>query len=339
MATKTEISTTSKDLLKQILKASKSDYAGMMMTSELLDKTDVTSTDIPALNIALQGMVNGGFDSGVITIAGKSKHFKTLFALNMASAYLAKHEDAILVFLDSEFGSPREYFHMFKGNSKERIVHIPVTTVENVRTEVVNLLKDMTRDQKVIFILDSIGNLSSEKENADAESGKDTVDMTRAKALKSFFRIVTPQLKLKDKTLIGINHTYQTLEMFSKEVTSGGTGGVYNSDTIFMIGKQQEKEGTEIVGWNFVIKIEKSRFVKELMKIPILVTYDANIYKYSYIWELAVEFGIIQSPSKGYYSYGDDKKHRRNALETPELMQSICDDEQFQQLVEHKFIL
>ncbi len=336
--------TSSKDLIKQILKSTKSDYADMLMTSKLLDKSDLTVTDIPAVNVALSGRVDGGFDSGVISIAGKSKHFKTLFALNMASSYLHKHEDAVLVFLDSEFGSPRDYFHMFKDGAKDRIIHIPVTTVENLRTEMVNLLKDMTRDQKVIFIVDSIGNLSSEKENADAESGKQTVDMTRAKALKSLFRIVTPQLKLKDKTLIAINHTYQTLEMFSKEVLSGGTGGVYNSDTIFIIGKQQEKEGTEIVGWNFVINIEKSRFVKEKSKLVVLVTYDANIYKYSNIFELGVEFGMIENPSKGYYAWktpeGEEpKKLRRNKIETDEIMEELLADEKFKQLVESKYIL
>ena len=341
----TEISKTGKDLLKQLLSADKDQYTDTLMNSVLLDKNDLTSTDIPALNIALQGDVLGGYDSGVIQIAGKSKHFKTLFALYMASAFMHKHEDAIMVFFDSEFGSPRTYFHMFSEHAKQRIIHKPVLTIEDLKTKISNLMKDVTRDQKVIFVLDSLGNLASEKETQDAMDGKSTVDMTRAKAAKSLFRIATPQLKMKDIPFFVINHTYQTLEMFSKEVTSGGTGAIYNSDTIFMIGKQQEKEGKDLLGWNFIININKSRFVKEGQKIGILVTYDGGISKYSGIWDLAVEFGIIDSPSKGYYTYGKAEegeelpKQRRKAMETDELMQTIVDNEQFQQLVQHKFLL
>ena len=204
-------------LIKKIKKNSKNDMISELMNAEVLNEKEIISTEIPALNIALSGSIDGGFTSGVTTLAGKSKSFKTLFALEMAKGFLKKHDDAILVFFDSEFGSPLSYFESF-GDSKDRILHVPVTTVEELRTEVANQLNGLDREDKVIFIIDSIGNLASIKETEDALDGKQVVDMTRAKAIKSFFRIVTPKLVLKNIPMITINHTYDcgTADMLVK---------------------------------------------------------------------------------------------------------------------------
>lgn len=327
------------ELMKKIKKSSKSDLISEITKTELLNEKEQIPTHIAALNIALSGAVDGGFTAGITTFAGKSKSFKTLFALEMARGFLALHEDAVLVFFDSEFGAPISYFDKF-GDDKERILHVPVTTVEELRTEMTNQLTALDRDDKVIFIVDSVGNLASIKETDDAESGKQAVDMTRAKMLKSFFRIVTPKLVMKNIPCVVINHTYDTIEMFSKQVMTGGTGNVYASDTIIFVGKQQEKEGTELKGWNFILNIEKSRYVREKMKIPVLVTYEGGIDDYSAIFDLAVEFGIIENPTKGFYSYGDSGKVRRAKLEhDPEVMEAILEDEKFKQLVESKYKL
>lgn len=325
-------------LMGKIKKNSTNKMIDEILKTDLLNQKEMITTDIPSLNIALSGSVNGGFNAGITTLAGKSKSFKTLFALEMAKAYLKKHEEAVLVFFDSEFGSPLSYFESF-GDARDRILHVPITTVEELRTEMVNQIDGLDREDEVIFIVDSIGNLASIKETEDAREGKNTVDMTRAKAIKSFFRIVTPKLVMKNIPMITINHTYMTLEMFSKEVMTGGTGNVYAADTILFIGKQQEKEGTELKGWNFILNVEKSRYVREKSKIPILVTYAGGIDKYSGVFDLALEFDIIESPSKGFYSYGDSGKVRRKMLETPEIMDQILNDEKFQQLVESKYKL
>lgn len=322
------------------MKNSKNPYIDKLMDSELLSRENLIPTNIPALNIALSGDVTKGFGSGVITIAGKSKHFKTLFALEMCKAFLQTNEDAVLVFFDSEFGSPREYFKSF-GDASDRIIHIPVTTVEEFRTEIINQIEGIERADKVVFMLDSIGNLASMKEFDDAVSGKQTVDMTRAKVVKSIFRLITARLKLKDKTLFTINHTYQTLEMFSQEVMGGGTGTIFASDTIIFMGKQQEKDGKDLVGYNFILNIEKSRFVKEKSKIGVLVTYEGGIYKYSAIFDLAVELGFLEVPSQGFYSLpGEDKKLRRKVIEDDsETMESILNNPDFQELIRKKYQL
>lgn len=326
-------------LMDKIKKNSKNSMIDQIIKTDLLNEKELVSTNIPALNIALSGSINGGFNAGITTLAGKSKSFKTLFALEMAKGYLNHHQESVLVFFDSEFGSPLSYFESF-GDSKERILHVPVTTVEELRTELSNQLEGLDREDEVIFIVDSIGNLASIKESEDAESGKQAVDMTRAKMMKSLFRIVTPKLVMKNIPMIVINHTYDTIEMFSKQVMTGGTGAVYASDTILFIGKQQEKEGTELKGWNFILNVEKSRYVREKEKIPILVTYEEGIKKYSGIFDLAVELGVIESPTKGWYQLsGTEDKKRRKELESDEVMKSIVDDEKFQQLIESRYKL
>jgi hypothetical protein len=145
-----------------------------------------------------------------------------------------------------------------------------------------------------MIVIDSIGNLASKKEVEDALDGKSVVDMTRAKGIKSLFRMVTPHLNLKDIPMVTINHTYKTLELYSKDVVGGGTGSYYSADNIFILGRQQEKnKDNEIEGYTFVINVEKSRYVREKSKIPFLVTFDGGINKYAGLLEIAQETGHV----------------------------------------------
>jgi hypothetical protein len=125
--------------------------------------------------------------------------------------------------------------------------------------------------------------------------------MSRAKALKSLFRIVTPHLNLKDIPLIAVNHTYQEIGLFPKAIVSGGTGIYYSADAIWIIGRQQDKVGTEIQGYHFVINIEKSRHVKEKSKIPISVSWDGGMVKWSGLMDVAEKGGYIRKPKVGWY--------------------------------------
>lgn len=330
-------------LMKKILKESKNPYINALEDSEFLNRDDPIITHIPAMNLILSGKIDGGFDSGIVSIAGKSKHFKSFFALHMAKAFLKKNPDGIIVFFDSEFGSPIKYFKLVMGDEydPDKFVHAPILSVEDLRTQMLNMLESSERGDKLMFIVDSVGNLASMKETEDTLDGKNTVDMTRAKALKSMFRLITPRLTMKNIPLVNINHTYQTLEKFSKEVQGGGTGNIYASDTIIFVGKQQEKDGKDLLGYSFILKSEKSRYVREKMAIPVLVMYDGGIYKYSGMFDLAVSYDIIKCPSQGYYTYGDsDKKLRRKVIEADDkIMEEIINDEKFKQLVESEFML
>lgn len=291
-------------LLDKIAKNSKLKHSAPIMNSDVFGQKESVPTQIPMINTALSADIEGGIIPGLLTLAGPSKHFKTAFALVMASAFLKKYDDAILLFYDSEFGSPESYFTSF-GLDMDRVFHSPITNIEELKFDITSQLQNIEKKDKVIIVIDSIGNLASKKEVEDALDGKSVADMTRAKQLKSLFRIVTPHLSLKDIPLIVVNHTYKTQEMYSKDVVSGGTGVMYSSDAVWIIGRQQEKVKTEITGYNFIINIEKSRHVREKTKIPISVTFEGGIQKWSGMFEIAQALGYIRMPKSGWYEAMD----------------------------------
>jgi len=246
-------------IMDKLKKNSRIKESAILNKSKLFTNQDMVPTPVPMINVALSGDPDGGLTSGLTVLAGPSKHFKTSFGLLMAAAYLKKHDDAIMLFYDSEFGSPQSYFESF-GIDTSRVLHTPITDVEELKFDVVNQLEAIEKEDKVIIVIDSIGNLASKKEMEDAKNEKSVADMSRAKALKGLFRMCTPYLSMRDIPMLAINHTYQTMEMFSKAVVSGGTGIYYSADNIWIIGRQQEKEGKDIKGYNFIVNIEKSRF-------------------------------------------------------------------------------
>jgi len=288
-------------LRDRLIKNSTVEHTALLEDSKIYTKKDMIPTPVPMINVALSGTVDGGITPGLTMLAGPSKHFKTGFALLLASSYRRKYKDAMILFYDSEFGTPQGYFKTF-GIPLDSVVHTPITDVEELKHDISVQLQNLQRDDKVIIVIDSIGNLASKKETDDALEGKSVADMSRAKALKSLFRIVTPKLTLKDIPMVVINHTYKEIGMFPKDIVGGGTGSYYGSDNIWIIGRQQDKDGTEIAGYHFVINVEKSRYVKEKSKIPITVSYDGGINKWSGLLDLAIEAGIIVKPKNGWYA-------------------------------------
>ena len=287
-------------LLEKLQKSSRVTGAEVLSKSQFFGEKELTSTAVPMINVALSGSLDGGLASGLTVLAGPSKHFKTSFALLMASSYLKKYDDAVLLFYDSECGSPQSYFESFDIDTS-RVLHTPVTNVEELKFDLVNQLQEIDRKDRVIVIIDSVGNIASKKEVEDALNEKSVADMTRAKALKGLFRMVTPMLTLKDVPLLAVNHTYMEQGLFPKQIVSGGTGIMYSADNVWIIGRQQEKSGTEIQGYHFVINVEKSRFVKEKSKIPITVTWEGGIEKWSGLLDVALEGGYVIKPKNGWY--------------------------------------
>lgn len=290
-------------ILDTLKKSSTIKQSQILSESKFFDEVKVT-TSVPAMNIALGGALDGGFGCGLTVWAGPSKHFKTNFTLFMLKAYMDAHPDAICLFYDSEFGSPQAYFQSF-GIDTSRILHSPVTNIEELKFDIMNQLENIKRGDKVLIVLDSAGNIASKKEVDDAMEGKSVADMSRAKQLKSLFRMVTPHLKMKQLPMVVVNHTYQTQEMYSKAVVSGGTGIYYSADQIFILGRQQEKDGTEVTGYNFIINVEKSRFVREKSKIPVTVLHGSGISKYSGLLDMALLSKHVVKPSNGWYSRVD----------------------------------
>lgn len=210
------------DLKSRLIKASTSKLTADLTKSKLFNKRDVIRTRIPLLNIALSGQIDGGLSSGLTIYAGFSRSFKTLFGLTTVAAYMKKYPDAITLFYDSEFGASEAYFKSM-GVDLDRVVHTPIQSVEQLKIDLVNQLESIERGEKVIIFIDSIGNTASKKETEDALNEKEKVDMTRAKSLKSLFRIITPYLTIKDIPCVAINHTAQEIGgMYPKEIMGGG---------------------------------------------------------------------------------------------------------------------
>jgi hypothetical protein len=168
--------------------------------------------------------------------------------------------------------------------------------------------------------------------------------MTRAKAIRSLLRIITPHLTMKDIPCVVINHIYQTMEMYSKAVVGGGTAVMYSANQIFIISKSQEKDGSDLVGWNFTINIEKSRFVREKAKLPFTVKFEGGISKWSGLLDIALESGHIVKPSNGWYSKVNTetgeieaKKYRLKETENKEFWSSIILDQSFDSWVKQNY--
>ena len=301
--------------MDKLKKNSKLKHTAILSESRFFNEKDFTTTDVPMINVALSGSVDGGLSSGMIVLAGPSKHFKTSFALLMASAYLKKHKDAVMLFYDSEFGSPQAYFKQFDIDTA-RVLHTPIVNVEELKFDLIGQLENLDRKDNVIVVIDSIGNLASKKEMEDTINEKSVADMSRAKALKGLFRMTTPYLAMKNIPLLAVNHTYMEIGLFPKAIVGGGTGIYYSADNIWIIGRRQNKTGTEVTGYDFVVNIEKSRYVKEKSKIPVTVSWEGGVEKYSGLLEVALAAGYVAKPSNGWYCRADK--------ETGEMMDPKC---------------
>ena len=288
-------------IMDKLKKNSRIKGTEVLENSIYFGEKDIVTTDVPMINVALSGDIDGGLTNGLTVLAGPSKHFKTSFALLMASAYLKEHKDAVLMFYDSEFGSPQSYFEAF-GIDTSRVLHTPIVDVEQLKFDLVNQLDTIERDDKVIVVIDSIGNLASKKELEDALNEKSVADMSRAKALQGLFRMVTPYLTMKNIPLLAVNHTYQEIGLFPKAIVSGGTGIYYSADNIWIVGRRQQKKGTDVTGYHFIINVEKSRFVKEKSKIPVEVTWEGGIASYGGLLEVGLAGGYVTKPNVGWYA-------------------------------------
>ena len=330
-------------ILDKIKKNSSIKDSAILAKSKFFNNKDMIQTAVPIINVALSGKLDGGLTPGLTMWAGPSKHFKTAFSLLMAKSYMDKYPDAALLFYDSEFGTPQSYFDSF-GIDTNRVLHTPLTDIEQLKFDIMSQLTNLERGDKLIIVIDSIGNLASKKEVDDALDGKSVADMSRAKQVKSLFRMVTPHLSLKDIPMVVVNHTYMEIGMFPKAIVGGGTGSYYSADNIFIIGRQQEKEGTEVVGYNFIINVEKSRYVKEKSKIPVTVSFDGGISKWSGLLDLALESKHVVKPTNGWYSKVDsatgeveEKKYRIKDTDTKEFWMPIIKDKTFQDFIENKY--
>lgn len=333
---------------EKFIKNSKLKHTRPLNNSILTEEHEPIVTDVPALNIAYSGRIDGGLKPGFNQIVGPSKHFKTSFGLVTVAAFLKQFDDGIVLFYDSEFGASMKYFEQFgiTEDLRERIIHIPFQNLEELKFDLMGQLEEVERGEHVMIFIDSIGLSASKKEVEDALAEKSSADMTRAKQLSSIARMITPILTIKKIYCLVINHVYKTQEMFAKDVVSGGEKLTLAANGIFLISRAKEKNSdNEVSGYTFTIKIMKSRIVKEETKVPVTVSWTGGIHKWSGLAVVAEALGIIEetkiSRSKAYRFITKDGEEfivKASDLDThDEFWKAVIRDSDFKEQIERVY--
>ena len=331
----------SNKMIDMIIAESGNQHASRIADSEVLNNMDSFSTSVYALNIAIGGALDGCMTSGANQLVGESKTFKTMFLLILAKGYLDKYPDAVFVLFDSEFGTGEAAVYIKSvGLDETRITHLPIDNIENLKIQLNKLLNKIERGQKVFFGTDSIGLLPSINEVNNALESNYAKDMTRAAAMNSLFRTITPQFNMKNIPAVFINHSYkeQTGTKYAKNIVKGGTDSYKASDTILMITRSAEKDGEDLAGYSFNIVIEKSRNVKEKSKLSVVVTFDGGIDRYSGMLELGVDSGFVEKVGKGIYQLKGNTETFKEDGSKPYL-QKLVQNKDFAQYVKDTYRL
>ncbi|AXF41388.1 RecA-like recombination protein [Acinetobacter phage SH-Ab 15599] len=292
-------------LAQRLIKAAPKSMATMISKTDIGVKSKIASFVIPLMNLMYSGSFQGGLCAGIVQLVGDSRTFKTNKAVTAAKAYLDTNANPdnppILVIFDSEF-SIRPVIEAF-GISEDQVVYVPFENLEELKTNLVQMISEVKRGEKVFFLIDSISQVASLKEVADALKGESKADMTRAKEMNSMFRMITPMLAVRDLPLFAINSFYDEIgNDYAEPVIKGGKQNFLSSDIIWFVSRSQDKDDTskELKGWFFNYRALKHRFVKEKSLFKLHVTYDGGIDWSSGLIELGIESGIIKS-SGGWF--------------------------------------
>ena len=286
---------------KDIVKEIDNDYAGLLSDGSIGDIGGYIDSGSYIFNALVSGSVYGGIPSNKVTaIAGESSTGKTFFCLGMVQSFLANDPDAGVIYFESESAISKQMIEE-RGIDSQRMMLVPVTTVQEFRTQAIKILdkylEQKAEDRKpLMFVLDSLGMLSTSKELADSADGKDTRDMTRAQVVKAIFRVLTLKLGKANVPMVVTNHTYDVVGAYvpTKEM-GGGSGLKYAASTIIYLSKSKEKDGKEVVGNIIKAKAAKSRLTKENSLVETRLFYDARgLDKYYGLLELGEKYGVFQ---------------------------------------------
>ena len=275
-------------------------------------------------NALLSGSVYGGLPANKITaIAGESATGKTFFLMGMVKSFLDSDPNAGVIFFESESAITKQMV-VDRGIDSKRMVIMPVTTVQEFRTQSLKVLDkymetDESERQPMFICLDSLGMLSTTKEVEDTAEGKETRDMTRAQVLKAAFRVLTLKLGRAKVPMVLTNHTYDVVgSMFPQKEMGGGSGLKYAASSIIYLSKKKEKDGTEVIGNIIHCKNHKSRLTKENKMVDVKLTYDKGLDKYYGLLELAEKYEIFKKVSTRFELPDGSKQFGKTILNDPE---------------------
>jgi len=313
------------DFLKDVIKQTGNEYATLV--SDGVAGADIDSfidTGSYTFNALLSGDIYGGLPGNRITaIAGEAATGKTFFALGICKSFLDKDPNAGVVYFESENAISKEMVEG-RGMDASRVVVVPVATVQEFRTQAIRILdkyleQDKDNRQPLMFVLDSLGMLSTTKEMEDTAEGKETRDMTRSQIVKSAFRVLTLKLGQANVPMIMTNHTYDVIgSMFPQKEMGGGSGLKYAASSIVYLGKKKEKDGTEVIGNIIHCKNYKSRITKENAQVDVRLTYKHGLDKFYGILDLAEEAGVIKKVSTRIELPDGSKQYAKTINSEPE---------------------
>ena len=313
------------DFLKNIVKEAGNEYASIVddgvETGDNLEFIDTGSYIFIAL---FSGSINGGLPSNIITaLAGESATGKTYFLMGMVKHFLDKDPNAGVIYFESESAITKQMV-VDRGIDSKRMVIMPVTTVQEFRTQALKVLDSYLRqneaDRNPLFLcLDSLGMLSTTKEVEDTDEGKETRDMTRAQVLKAAFRVLTLKLGRAKVPMVVTNHTYDVVgSMFPQKEMGGGSGLKYAASSIVYLSKKKEKDGTEVIGNIVHCKNHKSRLTVENKMVDVRLTYDKGLDRHYGLLELAEKYEIFKKVSTRYELPDGSKQFGKTIMNDPE---------------------
>ena len=323
------------NLLKDLAKASGNDLAGVVSDGIVAGDVDgYIDTGSYIFNALVSGDINRGIPSNKITaLAGESATGKTFFALGMVQKFLEDNPEGNVVYFESESALTQEMLEE-RGVDTNRILLVPVTTIEEFRTQAVNIIdgfeKQRKGDEKLFFVLDSLGMLSTIKETEDIGAGKNVRDMTKAQVIKGTFRVLTLKLGKVGIPMIVTNHTYDVIgSMFPQKEMGGGSGLKYAASSIIYLSKKKEKDGTEVIGNIIHCKNQKSRLTVENKMVDVRLTYDKGLDRYYGLLDLALKYGIFKQTStrielpNGTTQFGKTINNNPEKYFTEEVLQQL----------------
>ena len=314
------------DLFNQLLAETDNEYA--QISEEGIHAGDVSGfigTGSYVMNALLSGSIYGGLPQNKVTaFAGEPSVGKTFYALNVCKQFLEDNPDGFIFYFESESAISKQFL-TDRGIDTKRIAIVPVATIQEFRTQAVKIL-DRYLEQKIkppmLFALDSLGNLSTDKEMQDISEGKDTRDMTRSQLIRGAFRVLTLKLGKAHVPLVVTNHVYDTIGSYvPMKKMGGGSGLEYAASTIIFLSKKKDKtldDDNGRTGAVITAHLKKSRMTVEDKKVETWLNYSSGLDRYYGLLDLAEKYGIVKKVSTRYEFPNGVKAFEKEIKKNPE---------------------
>ena len=296
-------------------------YVAIVDDGILSDVDEYISTGSYMLNGLLSGSIYGGIPNKKITVfAGETTVGKTYLCLSIVKNFLDENENNVCVYMESEGALTKQMFSEREIDSS-RVLVVPVQTVQEFRKTSLQVLDDYIKEgkpNKMLMVLDSLGNLSTTKEMEDALAGKETQDMTRSRLIKSAFRTITLKLAVANVAMIATNHVYEEQGLFPKKIMSGGSGIHYNASVTIFLSKRKEKDSSgDVVGNILTARVVKSRITKENTSGELFLSYTKGLNPYYGLLDLALKHDLVKKVGNKI-SFGNETAFEKAIYKNPE---------------------